>query len=168
MPTHTFYSRRKYKADPRETKRGRQKLLASAETVKHVLSTLDTANCYIESLYEGIDFNANVTRARFENELSKVVADMVAPLRELVKKAEIGAESVEKVRLVRIIDRVKCLVREEHLLNLNYKLSTWSCWLLISTIQGDTSRWPKPPVDFKTKFLAWPAWPACRILAKHS
>ena len=70
MPTHHF-SRRKYKADPRETKRGRQKLLASAETVKHVLSTLDTANCYIESLYEGIDFNANVTRARFENELSK-------------------------------------------------------------------------------------------------
>ena len=48
------FSCRKYKADPRETKRGKQKLLASAETVKHVLSTLDTANCYIESLYEGI------------------------------------------------------------------------------------------------------------------
>ena len=59
---HTIIICRKYKADPRETKRGKQKLLASAETVKHVLSTLDTANCYIESLYEGIDFNANVTR----------------------------------------------------------------------------------------------------------
>jgi len=90
---------RKYKADPRETKRGRQKLIASAETVKHVLSTLDTANCYIESLYEGIDFNANVTRARFENELSKVVTDMVAPLQELLKKAEIATESVEKLIL---------------------------------------------------------------------
>jgi molecular chaperone DnaK (HSP70) len=41
--------------------------------VKHILSTLETANCYIESLYEGIDFNTNVTRARFENELAKVV-----------------------------------------------------------------------------------------------
>jgi len=90
---------RKYKADPRETKRGKQKLLTHAETVKHVLSTLDTANCYIESLYEGIDFNANVTRARFENELSKVVADMVAPLRELLKRAEIGTDSVEKLIL---------------------------------------------------------------------
>jgi molecular chaperone DnaK (HSP70) len=51
---------------------GRQKLTYNAENVKHILSTLDTANCYIESLYEGIDFNANVTRARFENELAKV------------------------------------------------------------------------------------------------
>ena len=44
----------------------------NAENVKHVLSTLDTANCYIESLYEGIDFNANVSRGRFDNEFSKV------------------------------------------------------------------------------------------------
>ena len=74
--------------------------------MKHVLSTLDTANCYIESLYEGIDFNANVTRARFENELSKVVADMVAPLRELLKRAEIGTDSVEKVRLNTITELI--------------------------------------------------------------
>ena len=46
--------------------------MASAETVKHVLSTLDTANCYIESLFEGIDFNTNVTRARFENTMGMV------------------------------------------------------------------------------------------------
>ncbi len=51
---------------------GRQKLTYNAENVKHILSTLDTANCYIESLYEGIDFNSNVTRARFDNELAKV------------------------------------------------------------------------------------------------
>ena len=40
---------RKYKADPRETKQA--KLLTHAEYVKHILSTVDTANCYIESLY---------------------------------------------------------------------------------------------------------------------
>ena len=29
------------------------------------------------------------------------------------------------------------------------------------TLQGDTSRWPKPPVDLKTKDPIWPglAWP---------
>ena len=37
-------------------------------------------------------------RARFENELSKVVSDLVAPLRELLKISGVGAESVEKVR----------------------------------------------------------------------
>ena len=64
--------KRKNKADPRETKRGKMKLKINAENVKHVLSTLDNANCYIESLYEGIDFNANVSRSRFELEMSKV------------------------------------------------------------------------------------------------
>jgi hypothetical protein len=40
--------------------------------VKHVLSTLDTAHCYVESLFDGMDFSTNVTRARFDNEISKV------------------------------------------------------------------------------------------------
>ena len=48
----------------------------SAGTVKQVLSTLDTANCYIESLFEGIDFNTNVTRARFENSMTMVSVDL--------------------------------------------------------------------------------------------
>ena len=37
-------------------------------------------------------------RARFENELSKVVPDLVATLRELLKKSGVGADCVEKVR----------------------------------------------------------------------
>ena len=63
---------RKYKADPRETKRGKTKLKVNAENAKHVLSSLDTANCYIESLHEGIDYNGNLSRSRFELEFSKV------------------------------------------------------------------------------------------------
>ena len=63
---------RKYKADPRESKRGKMKLKKEAETVKHVLSTLDNANCYIESLHEGMDFNSNISRSRFELEFNKV------------------------------------------------------------------------------------------------
>ena len=55
---------------------GCQKLTINSDNVKHILSTLETANCYIESLYEGIDFNTNVTRARFENELAKVVSSL--------------------------------------------------------------------------------------------
>lgn len=64
--------KRKHKVDPRETKRGKLKLKLNAENVKHVLSTLETANCYIESLHEGIDFNANISRSRFDIEFSKV------------------------------------------------------------------------------------------------
>ena len=63
---------RKYKMDPRETKRAKTKLKINAENAKHVLSSLDTANCYIESLHEGIDYNGNLSRSRFELEFSKV------------------------------------------------------------------------------------------------
>ena len=38
---------RKYKMDPRESKRGKMKLKLNADNVKHILSTLDNANCYI-------------------------------------------------------------------------------------------------------------------------
>ena len=65
--------KRKHKVDPRETKRGKLKLQMNAENVKHVLSTMDTANSYIESLYEGIDFNANISRSRFDMEFTKVI-----------------------------------------------------------------------------------------------
>jgi molecular chaperone DnaK (HSP70) len=48
-------------------------LAQEAEKVKHVLSTLDTAHCFVESLFDGMDFSTNVTRARFDNEISKVI-----------------------------------------------------------------------------------------------
>ena len=57
----------------------------NAENVKHVLSTLDTANCYIESLYEGIDFNANVSRSRFDNDFSKVSLSLDFSVKSLLK-----------------------------------------------------------------------------------
>lgn len=91
--------KRKYKVDPRETKRGKMKLRNNAETVKHILSTLDTANCYIESLYDGIDFSFNVTRARFDNELSKVLPSLMDPIEEALKLSGTRAPDVDKVVL---------------------------------------------------------------------
>lgn len=90
---------RKFKVDPRETKRGKTKLYNNAETVKHILSTLDTAKCYIESLYDGIDFSTNVTRARFENELSKVLPSLIDPIHKTLANSGIKASDIDKVIL---------------------------------------------------------------------
>ena len=60
--------KQKYKEDILVNKRGKAKLAKGAETVKHVLSTLDTAHCFVESLFDGMDFSSNVTRARYEFE----------------------------------------------------------------------------------------------------
>ena len=84
----------------RETKRGKTKLYNNAENVKHILSTLDTAKCYIESLYDGIDFSTNVTRARFENELSKVLPTLMDPIHNTLANSGIKASDIDKVILM--------------------------------------------------------------------
>merc|ERR550519_2977029 len=74
----TTFLGREYKQKILQSKKGRAKLANQAETVKHVLSTLDTAHCYVESLYDGMDFSSNVTRARFDNQLSPVLTELMA------------------------------------------------------------------------------------------
>jgi len=90
----------KYKEDILQNKKGKAKLATQAETVKHVLSTLDTAHCYVESLFDGMDFSSNVTRARFDNQLSPVLTDLMAPISALLTKAELSSGDVTKVVLV--------------------------------------------------------------------
>jgi len=91
--------KQKYKEDILKNKRGRAKLSAQAETVKHVLSTLDTAHCYVESLFDGMDFSSNVTRARFDNQLSKVLADLMTPVSSLLQTSNLNASDIAKVIL---------------------------------------------------------------------
>merc|ERR1711892_1550326 len=82
-----------------KNKRGRAKLAAQVETVKHVLSTLDTAHCYVESLFDGMDFSSNVTRARFDNQMSKVLTDLMAPISDLLTSSDLQASDISKVIL---------------------------------------------------------------------
>jgi len=92
--------RTKYKEDILKNKRGRAKLALEAEKVKHVLSTLDTAHCYVESLFDGMDFSTNVTRARFDNEISKVVSDLLSPISKLLTSCHLANADIAHVVLV--------------------------------------------------------------------
>lgn len=38
------------------------KLMNSADMAKHTLSTLSSANCFVDSLHDGMDFECNVSR----------------------------------------------------------------------------------------------------------
>ncbi|CAB4057896.1 unnamed protein product [Lepeophtheirus salmonis] len=77
--------KRKYKLDPLESKRSVFKLENAAETVKHVLSTLDTAPCHIESL--------------FNNELSKLMPTLLRPIHRVLELANVHINKVNKVIL---------------------------------------------------------------------
>ena len=88
--------KQKYKEDITKNKRGKVKLATGAETVKHVLSTLDTAHCFVESLFDGIDFSYNVTRARFDNQLSKFMSDILAPISSLLTLVDLDTSDISK------------------------------------------------------------------------
>lgn len=89
----------KYKEDLMVHKKAKAKLSLEAEKVKHVLSTLDTAHCYVESLFDGMDFSTNVTRARFDNEISKVVSELFAPITELFSRCKLTTDDIAHVVL---------------------------------------------------------------------
>lgn len=53
---------RVYKHDVSGNPRAMMKLMNSADVAKHTLSTLGSSNCFVDSLYDGMDFECNVSR----------------------------------------------------------------------------------------------------------
>lgn len=84
----------------RENKRSLMKLQSAAETCKHVLSMLGVAQCFAESLYEGIDLNINISRARFESLISGSLQQCFEPILEALDTAHVQKENIGKVVLV--------------------------------------------------------------------
>lgn len=78
-----FYQ--KWKLNPQENRRAMSKLFHHADNCKHVLSTLSSSHVFIESLYEGVDWSQNVTRARFDNLITPKLSAYMSPIQSLLK-----------------------------------------------------------------------------------
>jgi molecular chaperone DnaK (HSP70) len=78
------------------------KLRSAAETCKHVLSTMSTAHCFVESLYEGVDFSYNITRARFENLITSHLSEYLQPAHEVLEKTGLSSKIITKVTKLRV------------------------------------------------------------------
>ena len=67
---------RKNRCKVEENPRSYSKVLKASKTAKHNLSTMNTAECNIESLFDGMDLISNLSRPRFEtliqNDLNKI------------------------------------------------------------------------------------------------
>merc|ERR1712211_34463 len=59
--------KRRYKKDVSSNQRSLRRLRTACERAKRTLSSSTQAHIEIDSLYDGIDYNATVTRARFED-----------------------------------------------------------------------------------------------------
>lgn len=79
-----FY--KKYKLDPKESRRSIAKIQTAATNSKHVLTSLPTTQIYIDSLMDGVDFSMQMSRARFESLIQPVINKFMGVLNEAVEK----------------------------------------------------------------------------------
>uniref|UniRef100_A0A3P9IDU2 Heat shock protein 14 n=1 Tax=Oryzias latipes TaxID=8090 RepID=A0A3P9IDU2_ORYLA len=104
-----------YKHDVSSNARAMLKLMISADMTKHSLSSLGSANCFVDSLHDGIDFECNVSRARFELLCSSLFNKSIQPIRSVLAEAGLSTSDINKVALCggsARIPRLQQLIRE--------------------------------------------------------
>uniref|UniRef100_A0A8C6NJ76 Heat shock protein family A (Hsp70) member 14 n=1 Tax=Nothobranchius furzeri TaxID=105023 RepID=A0A8C6NJ76_NOTFU len=107
--------RRTFRHDVSDNPRALLKLMNSADMVKHSLSSLGSANCFVDSLYDGVDFECTVSRARFELLCSSLFNRSIQPIRSLLVEAGLSASDINKVVLCggsARIPRLQYLIQE--------------------------------------------------------
>ncbi|XP_055913523.1 heat shock 70 kDa protein 14 [Eupeodes corollae] len=77
---------KKYRLDPKESRRSIAKIYTAATNSKHILTSLPTTQIYIDSLMDGVDFSMQMSRARFESLIQPVINKFMAVLNEAVEK----------------------------------------------------------------------------------
>ncbi|XP_062850983.1 heat shock 70 kDa protein 14 isoform X2 [Trichomycterus rosablanca] len=76
-----------YKQDVSGNPRAMMKLMNSADLAKHTLSTLGSSNCFVDSLYDGMDFECSVS------------SKSIQPIRKLLEQVGLSTSDVNKVVL---------------------------------------------------------------------
>lgn len=88
-----------YKQDVSSNARAMMKLMNGADLAKHTLSTLGSSNCFVDSLYDGMDFECNISRARFELICANLFSKSIQPIRKLLEQVNLSTSDVNKVVL---------------------------------------------------------------------
>ncbi|XP_077400564.1 heat shock 70 kDa protein 14 [Vanacampus margaritifer] len=91
--------KRTFKHDVTSNARAMLKLMNGADMAKHSLSTLGSANCFVDSLHDGTDFDCNVSRARFELLCSSLFNKSIQPIRRLLEETKLSTRDINKVVL---------------------------------------------------------------------
>lgn len=92
--------RRKHKKDISGNPRALRRLRTACERAKRSLSTSTTTTIEIDALFDGIDFNANLTRARFEEMCGDLFRKCIDPIDRVLRDAKVDKMSVDEVVLV--------------------------------------------------------------------
>lgn len=92
--------KRKFRKDITENQRALRRLRTACERAKRTLSSATQANIEIDSLFEGIDFNTTITRARFEDLNMDYFRKCMQPVEMVLQDAKISKSQVDEIVLV--------------------------------------------------------------------
>jgi L1 cell adhesion molecule like protein len=92
--------KKKYKHDISGNARALRRLRTACERAKRTLSSSTQASIEIDSLYEGIDFYTNLTRARFEELNMDLFRSCMAPVEKVLVDSKLDKGQVHEVVLV--------------------------------------------------------------------
>merc|ERR1719189_2500171 len=92
--------KRKFKKDLKSNQRALRRLRTACERAKRTLSSSTQAHIEIDSLFDGVDFNSTITRARFEDLNMDYFRKCMDPVEKVMRDAKLSKSQVNEVVLV--------------------------------------------------------------------
>lgn len=96
----TMDFKRKHKKDITENKRAVRRLRTACENLKKTLSSATQASIELDSLFDGIDYSANLSRARFEELCGDLFRKTFDPVEQVIKDSKISKSNIDEIVLV--------------------------------------------------------------------
>merc|ERR1712022_61880 len=92
--------KRKTRKDISGNQRALRRLRTACERAKRTLSSSTQAHIEIDSLYDGVDFNSVITRARFEDLNMGIFKKCMEPVEKCLKDSKLAKSQVHEIVLV--------------------------------------------------------------------
>lgn len=92
--------KRRHRKDMSQNQRSLRRLRTACERAKRTLSSSTQAHIEIDSLFDGIDFNSTITRARFEDLCMDYFKKCIEPCEKVLRDSKIAKNQVHEIVLV--------------------------------------------------------------------
>ena len=92
--------KRKHKKDISGDARALRRLRSASARAKRTLSSLTQTTVEVDSLFEGVDFQSTITRAKFEEINSAAFAGTIEPVERVLKDAKVDKKDIDEIVLV--------------------------------------------------------------------
>jgi L1 cell adhesion molecule like protein len=92
--------KKRYKKDIRENARALKRLNIAAEKAKKTLTSATTASVECESLFDGLDYTTQLSRAKFEQLADSIFQRTLEPLNRLLQDAKMSKSDIDEIVLV--------------------------------------------------------------------